>query len=288
MYQTILKNTIIKTLLKYIICLFLFCFLTQIILAQTNENLCTEIHNGIFYFYPKNSEDKFVMVREGDLQKESNITTGDTIMWKVSWIDDCTYALKFISTNSIVPTENLKILKKHPFIYNINDVQANYYSFTGFLGKQTTTAFQKDTLWLNEKINIESNKLFISLDKKIIKSIPEKQGEEKFAVINIYRPQKITNSLVNYLIYFDDNIMWAARNNSGCSFKIFKEGNFNVRSNLLKDQSSVAIDIKFGNIYYIKSMIHWGISSNLYNFKLEMKTIPAAKAANEFEEVKLR
>ena len=257
-------------------------------MAQVNKELCNEIKNGIFYYYPKNSADKCAIIREGNLQKETRVTPGDTIMWKVLWLNDCTYSLKFISSNALIPIDNLKILKKEALIYKINSVQTSYYTFEGYLGTESSTPFQKDTIWIDEKTNIKSNELFLALNEKTTKSSFRFKPQERFAIVNIYRPQKIANSLGSYLVFFDDNLMWVARNNSGVSFKIFKEGKYKLRSNLFKDESSVDIDIKFGNIYYVKSIIHWGISSRLYNFKLDMKVIAEEAGEPEFEGVKLR
>ena len=89
----------------------------------------------------------------------------------------------------------------------------------------------------------------------------------------------------NYIVYFNDAIMCAAKNNTGYLFKIFKEGQFVIKSKLLKDKVEVKLDIKFGKSYYVKSMIDWGITSRLYNFKLEMVNMPAAYAIPEFDEV---
>jgi hypothetical protein len=59
-------------------------------------------------------------------------------------------------------------------------------------------------------------------------------------------------------------------------------------SGLYKDQSSVPVDIHFGHVYYIKSMIHWGVSSRLYNFKLEMQQVDAQQGKQEFDAVNLQ
>ena len=92
----------------------------------------------------------------------------------------------------------------------------------------------------------------------------------------------------NYIVYFDDNLMCVAKNNSGYIFKILKEGVFEVKSKLLKDEAAVKVDVKFGKTYYVKSSIKWGITSRLYNFKLEMTNVPPAVGITEFEEVDLQ
>jgi hypothetical protein len=85
-----------------------------------------------------------------------------------------------------------------------------------------------------------------------------------------------------------DGVLCIARNNSGYIFKVLKEGQFTLESRLYKDKSAIQQGIRFGHIYYIKSMIHWGISSRLYNFKLEMAGMDPKEGKPEFAEVSLK
>ena len=78
------------------------------------------------------------------------------------------------------------------------------------------------------------------------------------------------------------------KNKSGYIFKILKEGQFNLKSKLYKDESSVKVDVKFGKTYYIKSMVHCGMFKGLKNYKLEMAMINPAEGKTEFGEVNLQ
>jgi hypothetical protein len=78
------------------------------------------------------------------------------------------------------------------------------------------------------------------------------------------------------------------QNKSGYIFVILKEGKFKMNSSLYKDESGTELDIKFGHVYYVKSMIHWGISSRLYNFKLEMVQMDPKEGKTEFADVNLQ
>jgi hypothetical protein len=53
---------------------------------------------------------------------------------------------------------------------------------------------------------------------------------------------------------------------------------------LLKDSSTVRLDIQFGKRYYVKSMVHWGMHHG-NNFKLEMVALKPEEAKPEFEEI---
>ena len=269
-------------------CFFCFLFFPFIISAQAKTPTCADLKDGIFHYYPKNSSDHDLNIREGEFLHETNSKSGDTILWQVKWIDECIYSLKYISGNRSMPEENLKFIKKHKLVYEIGRTTKEYYPFKGYVDKVSDIPIQTDTMWLTEKANRVSNELF----KPVANSYSLKKAKfsdtSNYAVLYLYRPKKFTNSLGNYFVYFDDNLMCVAKNNSGFIFKILKEGVFEVRSKLFKDESAVKLDVKFGKTYYVKSSIKLGITSRLYNFKLEMANVPPADGIPEFEEVDIQ
>ncbi len=276
-----------KRTTSYQVILFIFYFIAFPIVLSAQGKLpsCSDLKNGVFHFYPKNSSDHDVNIREGDLLRETNSKTGDTILWQVKWPDDCTYTLKYISGNLPMPDENLKFLKKHTLLYEIGKITNDYYLFKGYVDKTSNIPIQVDTMWLNEKFNRVSNELFKSVANTAILRRAKFSDTSKYAVLYVYRPKKIAISLTNYAVYFDNTLMCVAQNNSGFIFKILKEGEFEVKSKLFKDEAAVKVNIKFGKTYYVKSIIKWGITSRLYNFKLDMVNTPAEQGSLEFDDV---
>ena len=263
-------------------------FLPAIVYCQAKSAACADIKNGVFYSYPKNSADRYFSIREGNLQREANMANGDTIAWRVDWLDDCTYAVKYLSGGKEIPKETVSLLKKHKLVYQVDRVTPDYYTFTGHFDKASNVTFQTDTMWLHEKVNVVSNELFKPVHDPSSIRKEHFSDTSKYALLYLYRPGKLTNSLSSYLVYFNDNLMYVARNNSGYLFKIVQEGTFTLSSRLYKDESSVSLPVKFGNTYYVKSMIHWGVSSRLYNFKLEMAAVQPETGKAEFLDVNFR
>ena len=70
-------------LLKLKILILFVCFLFATCLRAQTKLTCQDVHEGIFYNYPKNSPDKYVDIREGDNVRERNLVTGDTSLWKM-------------------------------------------------------------------------------------------------------------------------------------------------------------------------------------------------------------
>ena len=269
---------------------FCICFLiTPIFLfSQKSALSCSDFKFGTFYFYPKNTHDFYIERIDEKYLHEKNMVTGDTVLWEIKWKNDCVYSLKFIATNEKMNSETESLLKHHNLVYEIDSKTDNYFTVKGFLDKNTNIPIQFDTMWLNEKTTIQNNELFKKVPNATVLKRSHFSDTSKYAVMYIYRPGKFTNSLGNFLVYFDNNLLCVAENKTGYIFKILKEGQFEIKSRLLKDESAIKLDVSFGKTYYVKSMIHWTISKRLYNFKLEMKNVPAEIGKNEFEEVNLK
>jgi hypothetical protein len=249
---------------------------------------CSRLKQGVFHSYPKNTADHFVTKRDGDFDHETNIKTGDTALWQLKWTGNCSYTLKYISGSGKMTAEALEILKKRRFVNQVAGVTDTYYLVSTYLDKASGPPLQTDTMWFAEKANVTSNELFRQIPNNTVLKRNHFSDTSKYAVMYVYRPGKTTNSLGNYIIYFDDNILCVAKNKSGYIFKVLKEGNFRVKSQLLKDESAINLQVKFGQVYYVKSMIHWGLFKRGYNFKLEMATVPPDQGKTEFENVDIQ
>ena len=269
---------------KFSIAVLLILNATSNLPAQNKKLTCLDLKTGIFHSYSKNGSEHFISRREADYQYDNNLTKGDTSVWKINWTDDCTYSLKFVSGTGF-DEATLKILKKHKLAYEITKVTGDYCVYKGYLDNVSGTLLESDTMWLAEKTTVSNNVLFTQLPSDGLLKRHHFGDTSRYAVLYIYRPGKLTNSLGNYIIYCNDNVMCVAKNKSGYIFKILKEGQISFKSKLFKDESSVTVDIKFGKKYYVKSMIHWGISSRLYNFKLEMALVTNETGAEEFDKV---
>ena len=259
----------------------LTCFIAQA------QNDCETIKTGTFYYYPKNSTDNYLEIRDDKYLYETNLTKGDSAVYEIKWSDDCVYTLKYVSGNAEMSDDAEKFNKKHKVLFEVNKITKDYYTFTGYIDKTSNQPILKDTMWLNIKNNVGSNLLFQPIKSPTEIKRAHFTDTSKYAILYVYRPGKLTNSLGNYLVYFDEEIMCVAKNNSGYIFKILKEGNFKIKSRLIKQEAAADLDVKFGNTYYIKSSVPWGIYGS-GNFKLKMEAMKPEDGKNEFYDVNLQ
>jgi hypothetical protein len=193
--------------------------------------------------------------------------------------------MKFLSGNDPLTPGQQEFLKKHQVAFRVEKVTGDYYIYAAYVDRVSHLFLQKDTIWLHEKVNPADNELhrFIPSEAALLQL--HFTDTSRYAIIYLYRPGKLTNSLSGFPVYCNDNLLWIARNKTGCMIRMLKEGEIELKSRLFKDESSVKVNIQFGHVYYIKSMIHWGISSRLYNFKLEMAAVSPEQGQPEFAQV---
>ncbi len=276
-------NTLVKAIVTSIV--FLISYVPFAANCQVVAN-CKDVHDGIFYAYPKNSNHIIEIERKGNYDKETDLTNGDFSIWNTVWKSDCESVSKYISGNAKMSDE-LKFLSNHKLVFVIQSVTENYYSFKGYADKIANMPIQDDTIWLHKKLNADDNRLFEKVSSKDVKKL-RYTDTSKYALLYIYRPSgRFKFSSSNFLVYFDNNTMFTAKNNSGLIFKILKEGTFEIKSKYTNDESSVKLDVKFGNSYYVKSAMVGALTKKLNNFKLTMTIMTPADGKGEFEEVDL-
>src|SRR3954447_22153095 len=113
----------IKTLITKICYSVSFLLLfSNIIYGQAQKVTCNDVKTGVFHIYPKNSADHYIDVREGEFVRETKANTSDSSLYKISWLNDCTYSLQYLSGSEKMTEEMSKFLKKHRMVYEMQNV----------------------------------------------------------------------------------------------------------------------------------------------------------------------
>jgi hypothetical protein len=261
----------------------IFPFLTQ---AQNSKLNCKDVKTGVFYYYPKNSTGPYIIYMTDEFEKDIDMTTGDSTLWKIERIDDCSSKERLITTNDRNMSEsNRKALKKHTIIGQTLTITDDYITYADYLDKISKHPFTTDTAWFHEKVNYKNTGMYQMVKDSSYITDPHFTDTSKYALLYIYRPGRGFLILARYLISLNDNIICIGKNKAGYIFKIFQEGNYTVKSSLYKDIASVNFDVKFGRVYYVKSSIEWGITNTLSNFRLRMENMDPEKGKVDFQDV---
>lgn len=130
--------------------IFIFILTPDLGFCQSSPT-CKDLKAGQFYYYPQTSTERFLYSRSGELQKEINISTGDTTLWEIEWLNDCTYTLQYMGGGKNEGA-NYAMYKKHKGVIQISSITNNYFIYNAYRDKISDIVVSSDTLWLKEKI----------------------------------------------------------------------------------------------------------------------------------------
>ncbi len=102
-----------------------------------------------------------------------------------------------------------------------------------------------------------------------------------YAILYVYRPPGL-GALIGYDIELYDNIVLCrAKNNSFYEIKLRKEGKMKL-TGTTESTSSVTIDVKFGEEYYLKCTMHMGVVVG----EPDLRIVPNWQGSIEYEQLK--
>ena len=105
-----------------------------------------------------------------------------------------------------------------------------------------------------------------------------------YAVVYFYRPSNFTGSMIGYKVRMDeDSIIGRVRNGERFKYKITNFGKHEFWAKT-ESKTSVIIDVKKGQEYYVKCGINFGIAVG----KPEMYLVENAIGISEYDSVKER
>jgi hypothetical protein len=257
--------------------------------AQDSKLNCQDIKTGIFYYYPKNSTGPYIVYMTDGFEKDIDMITGDTTLWEIDRIDDCSYKQLLIATNDRNVTEgNRKALKKHKIISKTLAITDDYLIYADYLDKISDQPFARDTAWFHEKIDYKNSAVYQRITDSSYITNAHFTDTSKYALLYVYRPGRTMRIFDRYPIYINDVFICEAKNKIGYLFKIYKEGTYTFKSRIYYNADSVAVDIKFGKTYYVRSLELNPIKFREDKFNLKMELIDPETGQAEFNNVKFQ
>jgi hypothetical protein len=114
-----------------------------------------------------------------------------------------------------------------------------------------------DCYEIDATVLFRKNMRFIDKIKDSVKK--QKFGDTlKYAILYVCRPDKFAGSIIGYDIQLGNLVICRAKNNSTYAIKVFKEGNATVSGEYNSNISSVDLNVKFGQEYYVQCSLLFG------------------------------
>lgn len=241
------------------------------------------------YTYWPETSDHFISIFEGNKLTQIAGNLNDTVNYRIDWVDSCMFSMQYLSGGNKLPKRILDFNKEHIFYCRIDKITDEYVVSRTFQDRPKGRMLNRDTSWFSPKVAIAKSTSFQKISGPLFDPKTNLAGSANYALVYVYRPKKVGLMLTSYPLYFDDEVMCVMQNNSGYVFKVNKEGVHQFATQIFKDSDSVSVDIRFGQKYFIKPWIEWGMKKRGYNFKLHTEHITdQTKGAAEFGEVKMK
>ena len=238
----------------------LFFSLLQYASAQNDLPACQNVKEGIFYSYPTNANDNWKSVRTGDLQQEINLTTGDTILFQVSWPDKCQYSLKYKSGGKKLSRDVLTMFKQYAYVSVITQATPDYYITTSYLESPKNYPIAVDTMW-NAERKVSSDRVVFSALSPSEQRKAKLKDTSSFALLYVYRPSKFICSGVSFPLYGNDVLMCGFPEKGGAYvFKVQKQGPIRLTGQHRQNKDYLDVDFRFGQKYYVRVDTKWSMS----------------------------
>lgn len=228
--------------------------------AQEVRESCPEIKDGTFYSYPANSNDQWKSERAGDVQKEINLVTGDTLFFKVNWEKNCSYTLKYQSGGKKLKREELEVLKQYAFVFTVSAATPDYYVSASYLESAKNYPVAFDTMWRQPRPVAANRVIFTNLNPAEQRKAKLKDTSQ-FALLYVYRPSKFMCSAVGFPLYANDILMAGFPPKGGAYvFKLWRQGRLRLQGQHRQAKDYVDIDVRFGQKYFVRVDTKWSLA----------------------------
>jgi hypothetical protein len=245
----------------------LFLLFSQPFISISQGNLllnCTDVRNGVFYYFSQKNDGRETFIRKGAMQRELVPKQKETVLWDVEWLNDCVYTLKYESGAENRPAAEQKFLNKHLIVTEILHVTENYMTFRTSFDKLTNPTVLSDTLWIKQRQSMGgkpiSNPNTDSISASRIRTMDSL--EATYATLYVFRPGKSLNCLKNYNLIINGEPSCVVSNGCREILKLRMAGSYRISAKVDGPEQVVTIDARPGESYYLQCMITWGITSH--------------------------
>src|SRR5690348_16340905 len=140
----------------YIVIIIALLTHTQLIAQPT----CSSLRNSISYTYWPESSESFITIIEGNKLTDIVGNLHDTVIYRIDWIDSCTFSMQYLSGGKKLPEKILNFNRDHIFYNKVDKITDEYFVSRTFQDKLKGRMLKKDTSWFSPKVTIAKSSNF--------------------------------------------------------------------------------------------------------------------------------
>jgi uncharacterized protein (DUF2141 family) len=133
---------------KYLIVVILTTNFITLSGCLTDNIDCSRFREGHYYLKSHSSKDGYNIDRFKNTQIETVVSSGTKSLWSVTWIDNCTYQVKYMHDLNDSSNIDSARITLPSLIFKIKETNPTYYIFEC---RVDSLNFQvKDTMWIRQ------------------------------------------------------------------------------------------------------------------------------------------
>ena len=138
-----------------------------------------------------------------------------------------------------------------------------------------------DTIWFAPQPGKKVSVNFEELTEKPAYLKKHFKDTSSYAIVYLYRPQKVWAMINEYYVYCNDEIIYWAINKTSTAYKVYIKGPAKFYAKSGNVESSVTVDLKPGKRYYVQCIIHHKLSK----VTPELRLMPEDAGKEDYEQI---
>ena|ERR1700722_11072157 len=118
--------------------------------CQFHTPKCADLRECIVYTRSQDKHQPYKIIIARSTMKQVNLTTGDSSVWEIQWVEECGFTIKYLSGNDSLSKGQKYYLQYHRIALKIEDIMPDYYLYTAYRDRIGHRPYSRDTLWIRE------------------------------------------------------------------------------------------------------------------------------------------
>jgi hypothetical protein len=121
-------------------------------LGQNKKQLPNSVKVGEFYYYPKDSKETYIDIRNDSVVEEITLSTRDTSIWRIRWQSDSVIEMRYVTGTKKITDAQRAYRNAHMVVVRVDRVAGEYYTFSAGMDSVGGIGYTQDTMWFKPKI----------------------------------------------------------------------------------------------------------------------------------------
>jgi hypothetical protein len=118
--------------------------------CQYHTPKCADLRESIVYSRSQDKHQPYKIFITRSTLKQVNLTTGDSSIWEIQWVEECGFTIKYLFGNDSLSRGQNYYLQRHLIALKIENITPDYYLYSAYRDRIGHRLYARDTFWVHE------------------------------------------------------------------------------------------------------------------------------------------